>query len=301
MRLGYALYIHRFAYFIMGRTWTLVAAMLFAAVLTTQAQESIEEVALPPWSEPTLPSTEPAPSTQATTVPSAQESLPSSAAESIPSAPEPLPSTPPEPLPSSSEPLPSSESVPSSEQAFPSLHGPLSISTPNYTTGYQEVVPAPVATGPYGGSYNAFPAGETISPSGRPFHYMLSLTVRGVWDDNIFLTHTNKTSDYYFAIEPVITVGVGDIQGRNRSYLTLSYMPSAILFVDHSDQDAFNQLIFLQGGYSSGRLTLGLSVSIALLESANLNTFFDTTGLWANTDATTSTRMNIFYTSAFAN
>ena len=297
MRLGYALYIHRFAYLIVGRTSALVAAMFLAVVFAAQAQESIEEVALPPWSEPTLPSTEPAPSTQAATVPSAQESLPS-APESIPSAPEPLPSAP-EPLSSTS--AQPSESVPSSEQAFPPLHGPLSISTPNYTTGYQEVVPAPVATGPYGGSYNVFPGAETVSPSGRPFHYVLSLTVRGVWDDNIFLSHTNKVSDYYFAIEPMITVGVGDIQGRNRSYLTLSYMPSAILFVDHSDQDAFNQLISLQGGYSSGRLTLGLSVSIALLESASLNSFFDTTGLWANTDASTPTRMNIFYTSAFAN
>ena len=43
----------------------------------------------------------------------------------------------------------------------------------------------------------------------------------------------------------MITIGVGDIEGRNRSYLRLDYMPSAILFVDHSDQDAFNQLIHL--------------------------------------------------------
>jgi len=125
--------------------------------------------------------------------------------------------------------------------------------------------------------------------------------VRGVWDDNIFITHTDKVSDYYFAIEPVITVGVGDIEGRNRSYLTLSYMPSGILFVDHSDQDAFNNLISLSAGYSTGRLTLTLNESIALLQSANVNSFFDTTGLWANTDASAPTRMNIFYTSLTAN
>jgi len=146
-----------------------------------------------------------------------------------------------------------------------------------------------------GGTYNAFPAGETAG-TGRLFHYQLSLTVRGVWDDNIFLSHSDKVSDYYFAIEPVITIGVGDMAGHNSSYLRLDYMPSAILFVDHSDQDAFNQLIHLEGGYSSGRLTLYASEDIALLESANLNSFFDTTGLWANTDASGPTRMNIFYT-----
>jgi hypothetical protein len=264
--------------------------MFFTVVLATQAQESIEEVALPPWSEPTLPSSEPVPSTQAATLPSAPES--------IPSAPEPLPSA---PEPSASTQAQPSESLPSSEQAFPWLNRPLSISTPNYTTGYTEVVPAPVATGPYGGSYNVFPAGDTVySGEPRRFHYVLRLTVRGVWDDNIFLSHTNKVSDYYFAIEPSITIGWGDMEGRSSGYLRLDYMPSAILFVDHSDQDAFNQYIHLEGGFSSGRLTLSLSEDIAILESANLNSFYDTTGLWANTDASAPTRINIFYTRARA-
>jgi hypothetical protein len=130
---------------------------------------------------------------------------------------------------------------------------------------------------------------------------MLSLTVRGVWDDNIFLNHTNKVSDYYFAIEPIITVGFGDIVGRSRSYLSLSYMPSGILFVDHSDQNAFNNYVHLEGGYSSGRLTLTAAVDVAILQSANLNSFYDTTGLWANTDASAPTRENIFYTRFTAN
>ena len=283
MRPGYAMYIHSFAYLIVGRTSALVAAMFFAVVLATQAQESIEEVALPPWSEPTLPSSEPATLTQAAPM--------TSASEPLPSAPEPLPSTPAEPLPSSFE------SLPSSEQAFPSSPGPLSLSA-NYNMAATTVVPPPVATGPYGGgSYNVFPAGETTySGEPRRFHYSFLLTVRGVWDDNIFLSHTNKVSDYYFAIEPQITIGFGDMAGHNTSYLRLDYMPSAILFVDHSDEDAFNQMIHLEGGHSFGRLTLSLSQDIALLESANLNSFFDTTGLWANTDASGPTRTNIFYT-----
>src|SRR6266508_1870200 len=118
MRPGYAMYIHRFAHLIVGRTSALVAAMFFTVVFATQAQESIEEVSLPPWSEPTLPSSEPVPSTQAAL---------------LPSAPEPLPSPPAEHLPSSSSPLPSSE------QAFPSSPRALSLST-NYTTAETTVV-----------------------------------------------------------------------------------------------------------------------------------------------------------------
>jgi hypothetical protein len=258
-----------------------VAGIFFAAVLAAQAQESVEPDVLPSLAEqPAAPA----------------EAPPSVSTEPLPALPQSLPSTAAEPVPSAAEPLPSSE------QAFPSSPEPLSPST-NYTSAQTTVIPPPVAAGPYGGggTYNVFPAGETISPGGRIFHYELGLTVRGVWDDNIFISHTNKVSDYYFAIEPYITIGVGDIEGRNRSYLRLDYMPSAILFVDHSDQDAFNQLIHLEGGYNSGRLTLTLSEDIALLESANLNSFFDTTGLWANTDASGPTRMNIFYTRLTAN
>jgi len=162
------------------------------------------------------------------------------------------------------------------------------------------VIGSPAAGGPYGGfSTKNIALGEPASQP-RRFYYGLLFTVRGVWDDNIFLTHTHKTSDYYFAIEPQLTLGFGDIQGRSRSYLRLDYMPSGLLFVDHSDEDAFNQLIHLEGGYNSGRLRLSLTQDVVLLESANLNSFVDTTGLWANTDASAPTRMNIFYTRARA-
>ncbi len=308
MRPGYALYSHRFAPFsarsaattaaeiahlIAGRTSALVAAMFFAVFLAAQAQESVEEAALPAWSEPTLPSSEPAPSTQAAPLPSALESLPSTSAEPLPSSSAPLPSTPAEPLPSSSAPLPTSE------EAFPPSSDPWSSST-NYTTAQTSVIGSPAAGGPYGGfSTKNIALGEPASQP-RRFYYGLLFTVRGVWDDNIFLTHTHKTSDYYFAIEPQLTLGFGDIQGRSRSYLRLDYMPSGLLFVDHSDEDAFNQLIHLEGGYNSGRLRLSLTQDVVLLESANLNSFVDTTGLWANTDASAPTRMNIFYTRARA-
>ncbi len=296
MRLGFASTIHHFAAFplrtaidIAGEITrplfrrpllALVAGIFFTAVVAAHAQESVEPDVLPSLAEP----------------PAASAGAPPSAStDPFPALPQSLPSTASEPLPSSAEPLPSSE------QAFPSSPEPLSSST-NYTTAQTNLV-APPAAGPYGASSkNVFPAGENIS-SGEPrrFHYELRLTVRGVWDDNIFISHTNRVSDYYFAIEPEITIGVGDIEGRSRSYLRLDYMPSAILFVDHSDEDAFNQLIHLEGGYYSGRLRLSLSEDVALLQSANLNSIYDTTGLWANTDASAPTWLNVFNTRLRAN
>src|SRR5215211_2716339 len=280
MRPGYAMSNHRFAPFsacaaatntpqfvhlIAGKMSVIVAAIFLSLILAAQAQESAQEAALPPWSEPTLPSSEPAPSMQAAPPPSAAEALPSMPAEGLPS---------------------SSAALPSSEEAFPTSADPWS-SSGNFTTAQTDVIGSPNAGGPYGGfSTKNIAVGEgPATGEPRRFHYGLLFTVRGVWDDNIFLTHDHKTSDYYFALEPLLTLGVGDIQGRSRSYLRLDYMPSAILFVNHSDEDAFNQLIHLEGGYSSGRLRLSLMQDIALLQSANLNSFIDTTGLWANTDA----------------
>src|SRR6266498_2851055 len=275
MRTGFASIIRRYASFplrtsieaageisrpVSRPTLALVAGIFLAAVLVSQAQESVEPDVLPSLAEP------------------------SSSAESLSST--------------SAEPLPSSApSLPSSEEAFPSSTDPWSSST-NYTAAQTNAIPPPRAAGPYGSvdNKNVF-VGEAI-PSGesRRFHYHLQLTVRGVWDDNIFISHTNRVSDYYFAIEPEITIGFGDIEGRSSSYFRLDYMPSAILFVDHSDEDAFNQLIHLEGGFNSGRLRLSLFEDIALLESANLNSIVDTTGLWANTDASGPTRLNIFNT-----
>ena len=284
MRPGYALIIHRFAAFspraaidiacaITRPAPALVAGVFFAVVVAAQAQDSVQEAPLPAWSEPSSLSAEPLPATQA---------------EPQPPAPEPLPSTPAEPLPSPAE------VFPASSNPWPSSR--------SYITAQTDVVPPPAAAGPYGaGNTKNVLGGEAIS-SGEPrrFHFNLALTVRGVWDDNIFISHTHRVSDYYFAIEPQITIGIGDMVGRSRSYLRLDYMPSAILFVDHSDQDAFNQLIHLEGGYSTGRLRVSLFEDIALLESANLNSFVDTTGLWANLDASAPTRINIFNTRLIA-
>src|SRR5207247_1278396 len=164
-RTGFTSIIYRFAPFPTGMTTdtvgkiysplvrrpilAFVTGIFFAAVLATQAQESIEPDVLPSLAEPPATSAEAPPSASTEPLPALPQSLPSAAAEPVPSAAEPLPS---------------------SEQAFPSSPQPLSPST-NYTTAQTNGIPPPTATGPYGGSKNVFPAGETISSSEpRRFH-----------------------------------------------------------------------------------------------------------------------------------
>jgi hypothetical protein len=171
---------------------------------------------------------------------------------------------------------------------------PLASST-GYTVAETNAAPAPPSL-PYPVSVsNSAPGGENV-PSGEPrrFHYLLGLTVRGVYDDNIFLSNTDRVSDYYFAIEPHLTLGFGDMEGRGTNYIRLDYMPSIILFVDHSDEDDVDHLIHLEGGHQFSRLRLTFSQDVDILRNANLNSLIDTTGQFANIDVSARTQLNLY-------
>src|SRR5438270_13841239 len=65
-----------------------------------------------------------------------------------------------------------------------------------------------------------------VSADPRRFHYGLDITFRGVYDDNINISQTDRVSDFYFTIEPTLTLGFGDIIGREENFLRLDYAPS---------------------------------------------------------------------------
>jgi polysaccharide biosynthesis protein VpsM len=181
-------------------------------------------------------------------------------------------------------------------------------SSPDNAVAQTDAAPEQPTT-PLGGldSRNLTLGGETVSPKELPaaeprrFHYSFGLTIRAVYDDNIFLTNSNKVDDWYFAIEPRLTVGWGDIEGRNENYIRLDYIPSIIFYADHSDENAVSHLIQLEGGYRFSRLTLSLSQEVYILDGTNLNSIVDTTGLFANLDNSTFTRLNLFITRLRAN
>jgi len=137
-----------------------------------------------------------------------------------------------------------------------------------------------------------------ISATPHRFQYGVRLTIRGVYDDNINITHTNRIDDYYIAIEPAITIGWGDIVGREGNYIRLDYAPSIFLFVDHDENDAVQHLIHLEGYHRFSRLALTLAQDIAILDGSDitLNASGSTTGQIANIDVGGRTRVNIFGT-----
>jgi hypothetical protein len=125
---------------------------------------------------------------------------------------------------------------------------------------------------PSEGGKQIYGAPAAISSMPKRFQWGVRLTIRGVYDDNILLSHFDRIHDWYVAIEPAITIGYGDIVAREGTYIRIDYAPSIFLYVDHSDDDAVQHLIRLEGKTGLGHLTLGLSQDVQILHGSHLDT-----------------------------
>src|SRR6266545_1691794 len=92
-----------------------------------------------------------------------------------------------------------------------------------------------------------------VSSEPRRFQYQFQVSTRGVYDDNINISNRARISDYYFTIEPTLTLGLGDIIGHADNYIRLDYAPSLFLFADHSEDDSVQQLIHVEGQHRFAR------------------------------------------------
>lgn len=143
-------------------------------------------------------------------------------------------------------------------------------------------------------------ADNTRIDSGIPrrFHYELRFSVRGVYDDNINLTHDNHVSDYYTTIEPSIMLGFGDTETRQENYLRLDYIASAFLFADHTENNALQHVARVEGQYRINRLTLILSQVVQVIDGADVSAANSAGGFdqQVNLDVAGRTRFNIYTT-----
>ena len=106
----------------------------------------------------------------------------------------------------------------------------------------------------------------------RRFRYQLSLDLRGVYDDNVTLApRENRRDDFYFAIMPEVTAGIGDVDTRSENFVALHYAPSAFIFLENSDFTTIEQIGRLEGQWRIRRVALTLSQSLQSVQSSNLN------------------------------
>lgn len=159
----------------------------------------------------------------------------------------------------------------------------------------EENPPLPVASHD---SVESTPATSIDSGIPRRFHYLLRLTVRSVYDDNINLSNTNRISDFYTTIEPAVMVGFGDTDARIENYIRLDYLPAVFLFADHSENNAVQHVARVAGQYRVNRLTLNLSQMVQIMDGVDVQTQDINGGLdqQVNLDVAGRTRFNIYTT-----
>src|SRR5438128_2903442 len=179
--------------------------------------------------------------------------------------------------------------------------GPTTAPLPNYPAPPENIMEAtssPLNPTPESNLHRAVVPENEVSSEPRRFHYGFQVTARGVYDDNINISQTNRVSDYYFAIEPILTLGLGDITGHEDNYIRLDYAPSLFLFADHSENDAVQHLIHLEGQHRFARLTLMLGEEIAILDGTDLQTLSDANspGSHPNLDVSGRTRFQTYDT-----
>ncbi len=95
---------------------------------------------------------------------------------------------------------------------------------------------------------------ETIDDRRRrkgPFTF--SLDVGSSYDDNIFLSPTEKVEDYIYAISPSIQIGLGDAGEQQSSYILINYDPTALFFQNSPEENAVDQDISTTIAYRTGK------------------------------------------------
>jgi hypothetical protein len=105
------------------------------------------------------------------------------------------------------------------------------------------------------------------------FGYVLHGSAQAQYDSNIFIQSEDEQSDLIFTISPGVAFGIGDFKDQlaeagtfryrferfaDTNFLYVDYSPSYVAFVDHSEQNSFDQDVKLIGEYHFSRLTVGV-------------------------------------------
>jgi len=105
-----------------------------------------------------------------------------------------------------------------------------------------------------------------------------------VYDDNIFVTNTDRVSDLIWTISLGLAFELGDFRGEDENYLVGQWLGIPTIYTRNSEQSAFNQSAFLSGQYRWNKLVAQLQTNFSMFRgpSRQVNTIVATT-TFANT------------------
>jgi len=165
---------------------------------------------------------------------------------------------------------------------------PETVADSTLSPSIEPVTDLPHSPGPTIESITLFPnQGEIPSGGGfndQRFGYVLHGQLSAQYDSNIFISPTNETSDFIFAISPGAAVGFGDFKSNligadafryrferlaDQNYFYVSYSPTIVHFLENTDQDSVNQNAKIEGEWSFQKLTVGVRAGFQTLNASS--------------------------------
>ena len=88
------------------------------------------------------------------------------------------------------------------------------------------------------------------------------------YDDNIFISNTDRVADTILTVTGGISLIYGDWRSRTENFLVADYEASGVFYFENPDQNSFNQIATLMGQYRIQRLLMQLRSQYLYLTGA---------------------------------
>jgi hypothetical protein len=102
----------------------------------------------------------------------------------------------------------------------------------------------------------------------KKLRFELRSRVGIAYDDNIFISNTNRVADTILTVTGGISLIYGDWRSRSENFLVADYEASGIFYFENPNEDSFNQVASLMGQYRIQRLTMQLRSQYLYLNGA---------------------------------
>jgi hypothetical protein len=89
------------------------------------------------------------------------------------------------------------------------------------------------------------------------------------YDDNIFISNTNRTADIIYNVEGGFSFELGDYRNLQNNYLLLEYLATGFFFSNHSAQNSLNQALNFLGQYRINQLAIQYESVFRSLDGAD--------------------------------
>jgi hypothetical protein len=89
------------------------------------------------------------------------------------------------------------------------------------------------------------------------------------YDDNIFITNTNRTADIIYNVAAGFAFQLGDYRGLQNNYLLLEYLAEGFFFTDHPAQNSLDQALNLLAQYRINQAALQFESIFRSLDGAD--------------------------------